>query len=220
MTSLLKHSLKFKRLRPGPCCSPKMIEQVKLDSNISKLSGYNELPINKITNQCHFYNERTSSCKLQSKPPPTNNMISSILTSEVVDSRPTMCRLFPIWPDLMSNEFDWFLRGPALTHNSYQPYNVPDKYKKHIKTAITHKVTNISPFLNDDDEEKIVSMSVEQVGRNLMHLISFQCEDDNGNMDDIDFETAHDFMINHVDKQDVMSFLIEFSASTKQVYII
>lgn len=210
--SLLKQGLKFKKLRPGPCCSPNLVKQVKIDSTIPKLDGLNRLPINTNKNQCSFFDSNTSSCKLHSD------------VSSVGDSRPTMCRLFPIWPDFVSNEFDWFTRGPVLSHHSYQPYQLPcqDEDMDSPTTTLNSKVCmpensymdKTSHDMSEKAGEDCSLLSLEEVGRKLIHCVTFQTSDD---IDEIDFETAQEALRTHIEDGEVMSFLNEFSASTKQV---
>lgn len=212
--NLLKQGLKFKKLRPGPCCSPNLIKQVKIDSTISKLDSLKQLPININKNQCSFYDANTASCELHSN------------ISSVGDSRPTMCRLFPIWPDFVSNEFDWFTRGPVLSHHSYQPYQLTYEEEGTVSPTTTGNSTVCVPensymdkIFNENKSvpkagEDISLLSVEEVGRKLIHCVTFQTSDD---IAEIDFETAQDALRTHIEDVEVMTFLNEFSVSTKQV---
>jgi len=73
--------------------------------NMERMNGKSTIETKKSSSVCCYFDQERRLCRLQ---------------NQEVDARPIQCRTYPIWPDFISTEFDWLLRGPSLARGSYE----------------------------------------------------------------------------------------------------
>ena len=187
-------------------------------------AGWYRIPPSYVGGSCAYLDE-TGSCRLTSETSRNTAAHDSGSTpTQSPDLRPTPCRTFPLWPDALASEFDWFQRYPALARGALETIDTEAATKgaeEAAAAATAAAATDATDAADATDTidgadaptDPVNTISPAELARVLTHHCAYM----SGDIDEFEYDEAR-ALIEQLPEEDLEAFVTELEQTqTREV---